>query len=171
MKTGWTSLGSAARCPQGRGGWSRGLISCFLHHAGSGLRSPLSSSLARARRQRDGETDRARSRDSDRGKPGAQGGRKKGTRPAFPAAVPPRYTYSDCRFKCLLITKLVPQPPRSRSLCIFISTSYGRFREREDVSYSSAAPPTPPSPSPPRRPTVLSAPRIVSPLPMHAPRD
>lgn len=66
-------------------------------------------------------------------------GQKKGTRLAFPAAALSGHTYSDCRFKCLLITKLVPQPPRSRSLCIFISTSYGRFRERErNVSYSSA---------------------------------
>lgn len=40
------------------------------------------------------------------------------------------HSYSDCRFKCLLITRLVQQPPRSRSLYIFISTSRpSRFRE------------------------------------------
>ena len=143
MKTGWTSLGSAARCPQGRGGWSRGLISCFLHHARSGLWFSLPLLLSRSDRTRN-ETrgkERPREWDSDRGKRARAASQGKRREPGWHSPLLGSlsgYTYSDCRFKCLLITKLVPQPPRSRSLCIFISTSYGRFREREDVSYSSA---------------------------------
>lgn len=115
MKTGWTSLGSAARCPQGRGGWSRGLISCFLHQSVSPL---LSFSLSLSFERSEWRNGIIRWTTTE--------GRKKRRRGK---ALP--YTYSDCRFKCLLITKLVPQPPRSRSLCIFISTSYGRFQEEE----------------------------------------
>lgn len=84
----------------------RGLISCFFS-------SPLSLSFERSEwngiiRWTEGRK------------------KRRGGRPSSPV-----YTYSDCRFKCLLITKLVPQPPRSRPLCIFISTSYGRFQEEE----------------------------------------
>lgn len=134
MKTGWTSLGSAARCPQGRGGWSRGLISCFLHHPRSG-HACVSLSLLfatgkneTAKRNRPplvGQRQRTKSKQGKRGEQGSETERKREREEpiAFPAVL---YTYSDCRFKCLLITKLVPQPPRSRSLCIFISTSYGR---------------------------------------------
>ena len=142
MKTGWTSLGSAARCPQGRGGWSRGLISCFLHHARSGLRCSLRCcSLApagRRTRRRKGTATVVGQRQREESE---QSRAKEGWHSPLLLLLLlllSGYTYSDCRFKCLLITKLVPQPPRSRSLCIFISTSYGRFREREDVSYSSA---------------------------------
>lgn len=79
-------------------------------------------------RKRDGEAERSTV-------PGPaieeeRGTGRKGTRRHWHSPGCPPYTYSDCRFKCLLITRLVPQPPRSRSLCIFISTSSGRFRER-----------------------------------------
>lgn len=86
----------------------RGLISCFLS-------SPLSLSLSR----------------DQNGTVLFVGQRRREGRKEEEAGLPLPYTYSDCRFKCLLITKLVPQPPRSRPLCIFISTSYGRFQEEE----------------------------------------
>lgn len=156
MKTGWTSLGSAARCPQGRGGWSRGLISCFLHQSVSPL---LSFSLSLSFERSEWRNGIIRWTTTE--------GRKKRRRGK---ALP--YTYSDCRFKCLLITKLVPQPPRSRSLCIFISTSYGRFQEEERRRTFHIHPG-----QGCRRPTVSSPPRdsllllacIVSQA-MHAPQ-
>lgn len=86
MKTGWTSLGSAARCLQGRGGWSRDLISCFLHHARSGLRSPLSLSRSISPKNATEERIEHGRRTVTEGTNDGRG-QKKGTRPAFPAAV------------------------------------------------------------------------------------
>lgn len=97
----------------GRSGWSRKLISCFLY------RKPRTSEKGRERKKE------------------RKAGRKEGRKVERRRSPRCPHSYSDCRFKCLLITRLVQQPPRSRSLCIFISTSRPGS-ENENVSYSFA---------------------------------
>lgn len=115
MKTGGTSAGSAAQQSQGRGGWSWLLISCFhwsllLPKAEEERwRSPVN-----AHRGVTLETERTEPRESI-----ILSKTKRRKRACAPRILSPwasaaaQRNSSDCRFKCLLITRLVPQPPRS----------------------------------------------------------
>lgn len=139
MKTARTSSRSTTRGTPGRCGWSRDLISCFLDRKQNAV-APFFDWFAGEARERE------RKRKKERkgyivkgGKRKSEGSRERervrkeggqietGRKPNVPCCL---HSYSYCRFKCLLITRLVQQPPRSRSLYIFISTSRpSRFRE------------------------------------------